>query len=72
MRLLVYWYTDDAERLLMRRELIEAPQAEDICCIAWMTNGNFWKNYAIRKVDKERFEEELRKPPVEPKFPGAT
>lgn len=67
MRLLIYWYTDDAERLLVEREVIEAPQAEDIYCIAWMTDGNFWKNYAIRRVDKETFELELRKPPAEPR-----
>lgn len=66
MRLLIYWYTDDEARSLLKRELIEAPQAEDIYCIAWMTDGNFWKHYAIRSVEKERFEQELRKPPVEP------
>lgn len=62
MKLLIDWYEDKTAKFL-RRQLIEAKHNPHQYLIAWMTEGAIWKNYVLRSVSKERFEEELRKRP---------
>lgn len=63
MKLLIDWYANDETRKFLRRQVIEKSHNPNEFLIAWMTEGAIWKNYTIRSVSKERFEEELRKQP---------
>lgn len=66
MKLLIYWYSNDTLRnaKFLERELLEKPHEPHAYYIAWMTRDAIWKNYAVRSVSKEAFEEELRNPPA--------
>lgn len=67
-KILIYWYSDGTSRTrkFLRREVIEHANSNEGFLIAWMTEGKIWKHYAMRRVSKDAWDAELRKPPVEP------
>lgn len=64
--LLIYWFSNGTPktRKFLRREVIQNDKSNEGYLVAWMTEGAIWKHYAMRRVSKSDWEEELRNPPA--------
>jgi len=63
MKLIIDWYEDETRKFL-EREVVEAEHNPWQFLHAWMTRGAIWKDYALRSLTKEEFEEALKKRPI--------
>ena len=63
MKLIIDWY-EDGTRKFLRREVISKDHSPNDYFHAWITEEKIWKDYAIRRLTPEEYEEELRKRPL--------
>jgi len=66
VKLLIDWYDDAPARTrkFLRREHISKDHEPNLYLHAVMTEGKIWKDYVLRRLTLEEYEQELRKRPL--------